>query len=270
MSKKNRLRGKVCVYCAERPVETEDHIFSRRVFQTTPKENVRKVPACERCNNYKSRLEEYAGIVLLFGSEHPEAVEHLDKIGSRRLAKNRKLAHRLGKSMKRTYRLDAETGYFHEAMTVDVESDKIAELMAMIARALYYWERTEALPPGYMVEARWVRKGAGEDAMRDLIGVRGYPVQISLASGLCDGKGLIGDETPGLSAWVFSLFGGVLLGVPGSTHGDSRVVGVLTGPASAFEEANSRRGAKQKLEDAAVDNPARTIKAVATHTKQDG
>src|SRR5688500_6540735 len=71
--KKHRLRDKVCVYCATKPAENEDHVFARQFFLESRRANLPKVPACLACNNEKSKLELYLVSVLPFGGLNIDA-----------------------------------------------------------------------------------------------------------------------------------------------------------------------------------------------------
>jgi hypothetical protein len=140
--------------------------------------------------------------------------------------------------------LNVETGLYEEAMMIDVDSDQAAELVGMIAKALYFLATGLLLPSDFAVEPRWIPIGQAEQVMRDLLRSRGHRVDIALANGLCECHGLISDETTGLSAWVFILFAGAVLGTPGSSRGDARVIAVLVGPARIFAEHKAEQEAR--------------------------
>ncbi len=60
-----RFRDKPCDYCLTNPsTATGDHVFAREFFPEAARANLPKVPACESCNNEKSRLEHYLTAVL--------------------------------------------------------------------------------------------------------------------------------------------------------------------------------------------------------------
>src|ERR1035441_7310777 len=94
---KKRLRGKTCIYCCERPATTDDHIFAVGFFHRADQDGkaLPKVPACERCNNEKSKLDEYAMTVLAFGGRHPSSAVNLLENGGKRLVKNHALRNRI-------------------------------------------------------------------------------------------------------------------------------------------------------------------------------
>ena len=52
-----RFRGKLCIYCLRDPsTSTGDHVFAREFFPESERADLPKVPACEACNNKKSKL----------------------------------------------------------------------------------------------------------------------------------------------------------------------------------------------------------------------
>jgi hypothetical protein len=57
MSKRFKFAGQTCVYCGLLPATSADHVFSRQFFLVERRDNLPKVPACDRCNNLKGTLE---------------------------------------------------------------------------------------------------------------------------------------------------------------------------------------------------------------------
>ena len=58
MSKK--YKGKSCPHCARPEASvTADHVFAREFFSVEKRDGLPVVPACERCNNEKSKLDHY-------------------------------------------------------------------------------------------------------------------------------------------------------------------------------------------------------------------
>jgi hypothetical protein len=89
------FKGETCVYCAAAPAATMDHVFAREFFLADQRANLPKVPACEACNNAKSKLEHYLTAVLPFGGQHADGLAHLTEMVPGRLARNQKLARGL-------------------------------------------------------------------------------------------------------------------------------------------------------------------------------
>jgi len=51
-----KFAGELCVYCNSRPAVVPDHVFARKFFLLNKRGNLPQVPACDQCNNEKSRL----------------------------------------------------------------------------------------------------------------------------------------------------------------------------------------------------------------------
>lgn len=77
MAGSKKYRGKVCVYCRTNKSSTADHIFPREFFQIDKRADLPKVPACQKCNNEKSKLEHYLAAILPFGATHSDAKKEL-------------------------------------------------------------------------------------------------------------------------------------------------------------------------------------------------
>ena len=86
MSKK--FKDKLCVYCAEEPSTSGDHVFARQFFLPRHRINLPKVPACDDCNGEKAELEHYLASLLPFGGRHSDAGENLETMVPKHLGKN--------------------------------------------------------------------------------------------------------------------------------------------------------------------------------------
>jgi hypothetical protein len=94
----HKFRGQQCVYCGAE-AETSDHTIGRNFFLVERRSDLPQVPACRRCNNEKSKHENYLMIVLAFGAKHPDAAENLRTLVAHRLENkaNAKLLRKLQK-----------------------------------------------------------------------------------------------------------------------------------------------------------------------------
>ncbi len=64
-----RYRGKRCVYCGrDGAADTGDHVIARGFFLPSERDQLPQVPACNQCNNEKSRIEHHLLTVLPFGT----------------------------------------------------------------------------------------------------------------------------------------------------------------------------------------------------------
>jgi hypothetical protein len=134
-----RFKGKTCVYCAAAPsTRTGDHVFAREFFIDVRRRNLPKVPACEACNNEKSKLEHYLTAVLPFGGRHADSTENLSTLVTPRLAGQGQIWSREG-------------GLIVPVRTLPVDGEKIGRLFEFITKALlwHHWkvilEETTAL-----------------------------------------------------------------------------------------------------------------------------
>src|SRR5690242_13724910 len=113
MSKK--FRGKTCTYCVERTATQPDHIFAREFFLPRRRHGLPKVPACQTCNNDKSKLEHYLTSILPFGGRHADATATFSDLVPGRLAKNAALQRQLSAAQGRVWA--QFSGLFVPAMT---------------------------------------------------------------------------------------------------------------------------------------------------------
>jgi len=126
---RRRFRGLPCVYCGALAT-TDDHVIAAKFFLEPQRGNLPEVPACERCNNEKSHLEDYLMVVLGFGAMHQDAAANLATLVARRLENNLKLKRDLAAGY------DASGG-----AAIPFDHEKLEKLFAMIAQGLawHHW-----------------------------------------------------------------------------------------------------------------------------------
>lgn len=136
-----RFKGKTCVYCNQgESIRQGDHVFAREFFLEDERSNLIKVPACDLCNNEKSKIEHYLTAVLPFGGRHGDAKINLSTKVASRLNKNKKLHKDLA----------ANRGYLHgdptngeqgRAMVLPFDGKIYAKLFEYILKALvwHHW-----------------------------------------------------------------------------------------------------------------------------------
>src|ERR1035438_8357383 len=128
---KNSFRGLPCDCCGA-PATTDDHVIAAKFFLEPQRGNLPEVPACQRCNNEKSHLEDYLMVVLGFGAMHPDAKVNLDTLVPRRLENNLRLKR------------DLEAGYdASSGASIPFNHEKLEKLLAMIAQGLAWHHRSE-------------------------------------------------------------------------------------------------------------------------------
>lgn len=136
-----QFKEKTCVYCNKRKsIKQGDHVFARKFFLENERENLIKVPACNICNNEKSKIEHYLTAVLPFGGRHIDAKENLSNNVAPRLNKNKKL-HRHLEANREYLNGDPTTGELGRAMVLPFDGETYAKLFEYILKALvwHHW-----------------------------------------------------------------------------------------------------------------------------------
>jgi hypothetical protein len=129
-----KFKGKTCVYCGvEGASSTPDHVVARNFFAQPARANLPKVPACQSCNEAKSRLEHYLTTVLPFGANHEDANRNLIEEVPRRLSKNDKLFRQLRSGMVEGI-ATSWTGMPVPELSLPFEGDKLSSLFGQIAK----------------------------------------------------------------------------------------------------------------------------------------
>jgi hypothetical protein len=136
-----RFKGKTCVYCTV-PGSSEigDHVIAREFFPRERRSGLPIVPACEACNNEKSKLELYATAVVPFGGTHADADAILSTMVEPRLSKNAKLAKSLAEGTEHHYTSSDGGRSWDVQMVLPFDGERLARLFQMITRGLVYWE----------------------------------------------------------------------------------------------------------------------------------
>ena len=149
MSKK--FKGEKCAYCAEAKSDTGDHVFAREFFLIDKRQNLPKVPSCNKCNNDKSTLEHSLTALLPFGGRHIAAKDNLAKMVPKRLSKNKKLHKELNKKQSSIWR-QRPSGIARPSMTLPVNFDEISKLFNYIVKGLTYYHFNAYLPSDIEIE----------------------------------------------------------------------------------------------------------------------
>lgn len=232
MSKK--YKGKLCVYCGERPsTKTGDHVFAREFFLESERDNPIKVPACIECNNDKSKIEHYLASLLPFGGLHEDAKEHLSKLVPPRLENNQKLKRELGAGM--TYVLHNDVnGLPVKHLTVPFDGSRYTELFEYVAKALvwHHWG-TYLSKESFVYSTALTGKGA-ELFHKYFFSLRcKQRVEVIIGANTIKYIGVQAVDNDQLTVWQFEVFNGLVVS-NGIDEGfdKSGSVGVITGPAS--------------------------------------
>ena len=233
MSKK--FKGKLCVYCAERPSVSVDHVFARRFFRPEDSHDFPKVPVCAICNSEKSKLENYLATVLPFGGRHESAQENLETMVPQRLRGNRKLHRQLTEGTGTVWSEEGE-GLLVPALTLPIEPNRLEPLFALVAVGLIWYHWGAYLTREHSVGVVLLTSSGERFLDRYLLGMKSHaPVSVDLGNGTFVYEGAQDIDCPQRSVWRFSALGGTkLVGDPKVPNETSSRIGVLIGPARMF------------------------------------
>ena len=224
MPRRFKFTGETCAYCATRPATTADHVFSREFFLVKRRGNLSQTPACNPCNNAKSKLEHYLTAILPFAGRHTDAVENLGNLVPRRLEKNRALHRRLAAGLARQHTAAGP------AATVPFESEKLSSLFEYITKGLAWHHWHELIAPESAVWAGLLTS-AGEALFDGLFAHRAKArVSENLGDESFRYQGAQSAATPQMTIWRFSLYGdAVFSGDPDAPEECHSAVGAVTG-----------------------------------------
>ncbi|WP_338828340.1 hypothetical protein [Bradyrhizobium sp. 27S5] len=222
-----RFRGKPCVYCNAAPsTTTGDHVFAREFFLESRRANLPKVPACDACNNDKSKLEHYLTAVLPFGGRHNDSAEHLSTLVEPRLANNLRLHGELSGGLDQT--LSVERGVLMPVHNVPIDGEKIGQLFSFIAKALlwHHWQTTMN-PESHGIWAGFLNP-IGLQLFSPFFASNNQ-VRENLGEGTFVYEGVRGTDDPEMSLWLFSIYGGMKLsGDPSTPTQECSTIGAIT------------------------------------------
>src|SRR5208282_1851020 len=214
--KRRKFSGEVCVYCNDAESESPDHAIGRGFFLEEQRSNLPKVPACERCNNRKSKLEHYLMTVLPFGAKTADAGAILTKLVQPRLAKNAKLNRKLIRGYDRS-----------GGTSIPFDHKPLIELFEMIAKALAYQHFGIRLGDGFSATAAIFMNQAMPEFARLL--ALGNNVGGDLGAGTFKYQGTQPGNYPELTLWKFEIYGGVDFGGDPNQFGRASLTMAATG-----------------------------------------
>lgn len=204
-----RFKGKDCVYCGlQNGSTTGDHVFAREFLPVEHRANLPQVPACERCNADKAKLEHYLLTLLPFGGDHPASTDLLTASVPKRLAKNVKLHRQLAKGRGRV--LVKQGSILMPSMALPFDGRKLSELFALITRGMVAHAFSAQIPQDYSVNAGILTE-RGEEITRPLLAMNAKDRAVAiLADGLIEYEGAQAFDNSALTIWRYRLYGGVL------------------------------------------------------------
>lgn len=199
----------MCAYCGIPGSSTSgDHVLARAFALKRHRAKLPQVPACDRCNNEKSKLETQLTPILPFGGRHLDAFENITTLVPPRLAKNAALAASLNLSPSW---LPGPSGLWAKTSTVQIPADEIERLVVYWVRGLssYHWgvhfsgdfDFDVGLPTGDgLIAAEQVFGHKADNRVSNRIGGDALIYEGVL------------DKEPLCCAWKISIYGGLTLG----------------------------------------------------------
>ena len=226
------FKGKTCVYCQEKPsIKQGDHVFSRKLFLESERANLIKVPACDECNNDKSKYEHYLTSLLPFGGLHTDAKEHLSKLVPPRLEKNQKLKRELSAGMGYVKKTD-ENGNEDRALTVPFNGDVYTGLFEYIVKALSWFHWGAYIENNSSVLTIALTKHGEEMFKQHLFSLNAKnTIDETLGKDTVEYYGMQAVDNEQITVWKFVVFNGLVV----SNSEDDRFhkstcIGAISGP----------------------------------------
>ena len=235
-----RFKGLICAYCSERPSVTGDHVFAREFFLKTQRANLPQVPACDQCNGAKSKLEHYLTAVLPFGGRHADALTNLSDMVAPRLSKNQKLHGTLSRNTTQIW-TQTDSGLHVQTMALPFEPERLVDLFKYIVRGLLFYHWKVRLTNDHFSEV--ILLASGGQHMFDSFMKMTAKTRINgnLGNHTFVYDGIQGTDSDDISAWRFSIYGGLTLtGDPRAPGEETVQIGALTGPKRVSERAALR------------------------------
>jgi hypothetical protein len=236
-----KFKGKFCVYGCGRLATTSDHVFAREFFLPGTSYEPIKVPACVSCNNHKSHLEHYLTALLPFGGRHKDASVNLENMVPKRLARNARL-HQLLYKHEGTAWVKESGGLYVPTMTLPVDFNQIELLFKYITIGLTWHHWGARLTSEHFVTVLALSRQGEQVFDRTLFRVNNAAhVANNLGQDTFLYEGVQGVDNPSVTAWKFSIYGGLTFGGdPKAPEEGTSVLGVMTGPSRVLRNAALR------------------------------
>ena len=216
---KHKFDGERCIYCENASADSSDHVVGRKFFLVERRANLPQIPACGRCNNEKSKLENYLMVVLGFGAKHRDAAINLKT----------QVLHRLENKANAKLLQKLQRGYSRSGGTsIPFEHEPLEKLFAMIARALAWQHFGVRLGDGFSAIAS-IFANEAEEGFAQMLSHGKTHVSGDLGEGTFIYEGEQGVEYPELTLWRFEIYGGVDFGGGSTVHGRSSLAIAVTG-----------------------------------------
>ena len=200
-------KGKTCVYCCvEGASDTGDHVFPRELFLKDRRDNLPQVPACNKCNGNKSKLEHYLTAVLPFGGRHDDALPNLGNMVPLRLKNNQKLHRQIAAGVTREL-LSHPSGLLIPTTAIPFDAEKLEKLFVFVVKGLmwHHWNVLLGSDCGVQVSI----PGAMQKPFYEKLFQHRAKARLDedLGNGTVKYVSAQGIDKPIISVWKFSLYG---------------------------------------------------------------
>ncbi len=236
----NTFAGLTCVYCGLQPSTTDDHVFAKKFFLETRRQNLPQVPACASCNAAKSKFENELMVILPFGGRHADARENLERLAARRVAKNRRLQRQLVSGSSRVWIQDG--GFYQRTTALPLNWEKVEKLFALIAKGLTWYHWRVLIGADCFASAHTLQGTAKAQFVRMMRQRTAAQMNVNLGGGTFLYHGAQGIDNLCVTIWEFSIYGGLrAMGPRGIIDGEIKI-SAMTGPSRVLQRAELKAG----------------------------
>ena len=207
--KNKRYKGKTCVYCGVPKISnTGDHVLAREFVLERHRARLPKVPACNPCNEKKSRLEHHLTSVMPFAARHADAAENLVTMVPKRLAKNLPLRRSIEHTIAQRWLRDP-SGLLVKTSTVHIEASALDMWVEMVVKGLVWHHWKVVTGTSHTVEVMRLHEN-GAVFLKHGFAMRGERIAETIIGG-----GALSYEAQGVSdglptsIWRLSIYGGI-------------------------------------------------------------
>jgi hypothetical protein len=165
-------------------------------------------------------MEHYLASVLPFGGRHGQAVDNLRNGVPKRLANNQKLKEKLSIGMEPAWMREGD-GLYQQTTAFPFDGSQLEGLLGFIARGLAWHHWKFCIPQGSPLRVIFLPNPIPEHLHRAVRACRGvHRVIENLGRDTVQYEGIQSCDSPELTIWVISMYGGILLsdsrGKPGT------------------------------------------------------
>jgi hypothetical protein len=222
-----RFKNTICAYCSDQAAVTGDHIFAREFFLNQHRDNLPQAPACDRCNNEKSKLEHYLTALLPFGGRHKHSVQNLTLQVPKRLEKNQRLHRELREGQVNVSLIQEDQA--SDTFALPIREGAIEELFEYIVKGLVWHHWRVYLGEQFPVEAL-VLSDHGRQFFDQELFSKGAAQRTleNLGDGTIIYEGVQGMDCPQITVWRFHIYGGIILA--NGENISATEIGAISGP----------------------------------------